>query len=83
MAETDAALHRNWAILIRLLDGRYRRQVQRSALEVAGFQWKYLTEFFISEQGRTFYLVYDCAWTELPEGSVLIVRKGWREEASS
>jgi predicted nucleic acid-binding Zn ribbon protein len=80
MGKVNAALRRNWVLLVRVLDGGYRKQVRRVELEALGFRWNYMTELFVSEGGRTFYLVYDCAWAELSDGEVLILRKGWREQ---
>lgn len=80
MGEINGALRRNWTLLVRVLDGAYRKQVRRAELEALGFRWNYMTELFVGEGGRTFHLVYDCAWAELPDGDVLILRKGWREQ---
>lgn len=80
MGEVNGALRRNWTLLVRVLDGAYRKQVRRAELEALGFRWNYMTELFMGEGGRTFHLVYDCAWAELPDGDVLILRKGWREQ---
>ncbi len=81
MGEVNGALRRNWTLLVQVLDGAYRKQVKRADLEALGFRWKYITEIFVSDSGRTFYLVYDCAWSKLSDEEVLILRKGWREQS--
>lgn len=72
----DEILHRNRSILYEFLgDNRMQIKLSRALLAKKKFHFKYHTHFHINKQGKTYFWVYDYAWMEFSNDSVLIIRK--------
>lgn len=74
--QIDKILHRNRSIMIEIL-GKHRNQIQinRILLEQKNFHFKYHTHTHINKQGKMYYYVYDLAWMEFSNDTILIIRK--------
>jgi hypothetical protein len=72
----DAILHRNRSILLEIMGkNKGQTKVTRILLEKKKFRFKYHTHLHINKQGKTYFHVYDFAWMEFSDDSLLIVRR--------
>lgn len=72
----DKILHRNRSILLEILGkNKMQHKVNRITLEKKKFHFKYHTHSHINKQGKTYYHLYDFAWMEFSDDSILIVRR--------
>jgi hypothetical protein len=73
---TDRILHRNRSILLELLGkDQVEMIVPRLVLDRKKFNFHYYTSTSTEENGTIFFLIYDFAWQEGPEGEVVIRRR--------
>ncbi len=70
--QVNAALRKNRSIL-RQLSPQGKTTVPRQYLELAGFDFRYLTQLYRTQKGNTYHFCYDYGYLLLPEGKVLIV----------
>lgn len=72
----DKIQHRNRSILLEIL-GKNKMQVKvnRITLEKKKFHFKYNTHSHTNKQGKTYFHLYDFAWMEFSDDSILIVRR--------
>lgn len=71
----DAILHRNRSILLEILGKKQqKKKVPRQLLDKKKFNYKYLTHYHINSKNKTVHYVYDHAWIDFSEDSVLIMR---------
>lgn len=68
----NAALRKNRSIL-RQLSPQGKTTIPRQYLELAGFDFRYLTQLYRTQRGNTYHLCYDYGYLLLPEEKVLIV----------
>lgn len=73
--EIDAYLHRNREILATLMGESKKEQFDRIVLERAKFRFDSHTGTYLNKQGKTYHLVYDYAWMEFTDQSILVLRK--------
>ncbi|MEN9386899.1 MAG: hypothetical protein RLZZ185_1640 [Bacteroidota bacterium] len=73
--EIDSYLHRNREILATLMGDSKKEILDRAVLARARFRWEYMTGIYKNKQGKWYHIVYDYAWMEFTDQSVLIVRK--------
>lgn len=73
--EIDGYLHRNREILATLMGESKKEMFDRIVLERAKFRFDYHTGIHLNKEGKTYHLVYDYAWMDFTNQSVLIVRK--------
>ena len=73
--EIDAYLHRNREILSVLMGESKKEMFEKLVLERAKFRFEYHTGTYLNKEGKTYHLVYDFAWMEFSNQSVLVVRK--------
>lgn len=52
-----------------------KEQFEKLVLERAKFRFDYHTGIYLNKEGKTYHLVYDFAWMEFTNQSVLVVRK--------
>jgi len=72
----DKILHRNRSILLEILGkNKMQLKVNRITLEKKKFHFKYHTHSHINKQGKTYFHLYDFAWMEFSDDSILIVRR--------
>jgi hypothetical protein len=74
--EIDTILHRNRSILLELM-GKRKGQVtiERILLQKKKFQFKYHTHQHVNSKGKTYCYLYDFAWMEFSNDTILVVRK--------
>ncbi len=70
--QVNAALRKNRSIL-RHLSPKGKTTVPRQYLELAGFDFHYLTQLYRTKKGNTYYFCYDYGYLLLEEEKVLIV----------
>lgn len=70
--QVNAALRRNRSIL-KQLSPQGKTTLPRQYLELAGFDFRYLTQLYRTQKGNTYHLCYDYGYMLLPEEKVLIV----------
>ena len=70
--QVNAALRKNRSIL-RQLSPQGKTTIPRQYLELAGFDFRYLTQIYHTQRGNTYHLCYDYGFMLLPEEKVLIV----------
>jgi len=70
--QINAILRRNRSIL-KQLSPRGKTTIPRQYLELAGFDFRYLTQVYRTQKGNTYHLCYDYGYLLLPEEKVLIV----------
>ncbi|GGK80079.1 hypothetical protein ACD591_08105 [Rufibacter glacialis] len=70
--QVNTALRKNRSIL-RQLSPKGKTTIPRQYLELAGFDFRYLTQFYRTHRGNTYHLCYDYGYLLLPEEKVLIV----------
>ncbi|SIR46160.1 hypothetical protein [Pontibacter lucknowensis] len=70
--QTNAALRKNRSIL-KQLSPQGKTTLPRQYLELAGFDFRYLTQVYRTQKGNTYHLCYDYGYMLLPEEKVLIV----------
>ncbi len=73
--EIDGYLHRNREILSTLMGESKKEMFEKIVLERAKFRFEYHTGIYLNKEGKTYHLVYDFAWMEFSNQSVLVVRK--------
>lgn len=72
----DEILHRNRSILLEIMGkNRIKIKIKRTVLERKKFRFKYHTHFHINKAGKMYKHVYDFAWMEFSDDTVLIVRR--------
>jgi hypothetical protein len=47
----------------------------RLILQRAGFKFEYLTGIYFNKEGKIYRIIYDFAWMDFSDQSVLVVRK--------
>jgi len=74
--DIDTILHRNRAILLEIM-GKNKSQlkVNRIILEKKKFHFKYHTHMNVNKQGKKYFHLYDFAWMQFSDDSILIVRR--------
>ena len=70
--QVNAALRRNRSIL-KQLSPQGKTTLPRQYLELAGFDFRYLTQIYRTQKGNTYHLCYDYGYMLLSEEKVLIV----------
>jgi hypothetical protein len=70
--QVNTALRRNRSIL-KQLSPQGKTTIPRQYLELAGFDFRYLTQIYRTQKGNTYHLCYDYGYMLLPEEKVLIV----------
>ncbi|PTX18206.1 hypothetical protein C8N40_1065 [Pontibacter mucosus] len=70
--QVNAALRRNRSIL-KQLSPQGKTTLPRQYLELAGFDFRYLTQIYRTQKGNTYHLCYDYGYMLLPDEKVLIV----------
>lgn len=70
--QVNAALRKNRSIL-KQLSPQGKTTIPRQYLELAGFDFRYLTQLYRTKNGNTYCLCYDYGYLLLPEEKVLIV----------
>lgn len=70
--QVNAALRKNRSIL-KQLSPQGKTTIPRQYLELAGFDFRYLTQVYRTQKGNTYHLCYDYGYLLLPEEKVLIV----------
>ncbi len=70
--KVNAALRKNRSIL-KQLSPKGKTTIPRQYLELAGFDFRYLTQLYRTQRGNTYHLCYDYGYLLLPEEKVLIV----------
>jgi len=74
-AEVDALLHRNREVLALLMGDTKKTTFDRLILQRAGFKFEYLTGVYFNKEGKMYRIIYDFAWMDFSDQSVLVVRK--------
>ena len=77
VTETDKILHRNRPILLECI-GKNKKQIRisRTILDKKKFNHSYITGYYINSKEKVYHLIYDFAWMEFSDGSILIIRRG-------
>lgn len=70
--QVNVALRKNRSIL-RQLSPQGKTTLPRQYLELAGFDFRYLTQLYRTQKGNTYHFCYDYGYLLLPEEKVLIV----------
>ncbi|MBB6612365.1 hypothetical protein H7F15_15040 [Pontibacter sp. Tf4] len=70
--QVNAALRKNRSIL-KQLSPQGKTTIPRQYLELAGFDFRYLTQLYRTQKGNTYSLCYDYGYLLLPDEKVLIV----------
>ncbi|MBC5992688.1 hypothetical protein [Pontibacter cellulosilyticus] len=70
--QVNTALRKNRSIL-RQLSPQGKTTVPRQYLELAGFDFRYLTQLYRTQRGNTYHFCYDYGYLLLDEDKVLIV----------
>lgn len=52
-----------------------RLELDRLVLTRTGFKYEYHTGTYLNQEGKTFRILYDYAWIDLTDKTILIVRK--------
>lgn len=74
--EIDTILHRNRSILLEILGKTAgQKKIDKLVLEKKKFNFFYRTHMTVNSAGKTYNYVYDLAWMEFSDNSILIVRK--------
>jgi predicted nucleic acid-binding Zn ribbon protein len=73
--EIDSYLHRNREVLALLMGETKKASFDRLTLQRAGFKFEYHTGVYFNKEGKMYRIVYDFAWMDFSDQSVLIVRK--------
>jgi len=73
--EIDGYLHRNREILAMLVGESKKEMFDRMVLERAKFRFDHHTGTHLNKEGKIYHLVYDYAWMDFTNQSVLVVRK--------
>jgi hypothetical protein len=72
----DIILHRNRSILLEILGkNKVQAKVNRIVLEKKKFLFKYHTHMHVNSKGKTYYHLYDFAYMEFSDDSILIVKR--------
>ena len=74
-AEIDALLHRNREVLALLMGDTKKTTFDRLILQRAGFKFEHLTGIYFNKEGKMYRIIYDFAWMDFSDQSVLVVRK--------
>jgi hypothetical protein len=74
-AEIDGFLHRNREVLALLMGDTKKATFDRLILQRAGFKFEYLTGVYFNKEGKMYRIIYDFAWMDFSDQSVLVVRK--------
>lgn len=74
--EIDKILHRNREILTTIMGPkRMRMKIPRLELERMGFNFKYITSYYVNTSKKTYHYVYEFAWMEFSDQKVMIVKE--------
>lgn len=71
----DALLHHNRIILMTLMGDSKKETFDKMVLTRAKFRFELHTGHYINKEGKTYWLIYDYAWMDFSNQSVLVVRK--------
>jgi len=71
----DRMLHRNRSILLEIM-GKRKTQIKipRDLLDKKKFNYSFLTQFHVNNQGKTVYYIYDFSWMIFSDQEILIKR---------
>ncbi|WP_310993885.1 hypothetical protein [Aequorivita marina] len=74
--EINGYLKRNYTILLEVL-GKNKSQVKiyRNLLVKKGFRFKYHTHFQVNSKNKMYHYIYDLAWMEFSDDTILVIRK--------
>ncbi len=73
--ETESILRKNHKILQNLQLGSKTELVERAYFTRSGFKFDHCTGIFTNAKGEQFFLLYNFAWREMENDSVLVVKK--------
>jgi predicted nucleic acid-binding Zn ribbon protein len=74
--QIDKILHRNREILSTVMGPKRKRiHIARLELERMGFNFNYITGYYINSAKKTYHYVYDFAWMEFSSQKVMLVRE--------
>ena len=73
--EVDLILHRNHLILTTLMGDQEKIQIDRMVLARAKFNFQFFTSIYRNKENKIYYLVYNIAWMEFSNQTILIVRR--------
>jgi len=74
--EIDNILHRNRSILLEIMGkNSVQKKIDKIILEKKKFNFFYKTHQTVNSAGKTYNYVYDFAWMEFSDNSILIVKK--------
>jgi hypothetical protein len=73
--EIDGYLHRNREILFTLMGKAKKEIFDKIILDRTGFRFDYCTGIYINKENKTYFLLYDYAWMQFSDQSILVVRK--------
>ncbi|MXV37768.1 hypothetical protein GO491_03595 [Flavobacteriaceae bacterium Ap0902] len=76
MRNVNNTLRKNRRILISLLEnGEEMKKIPKDILLKKGFDFKYLTEIYTTQKGKSYHYVYDMGYLNLSDDWLLIVQK--------
>jgi hypothetical protein len=71
----DKILHRNRSTLLEVLGkNKVQMQIKREILDAKKFNFNYITNYHINNQGKTVSYVYDFSWMIFSNQEILIKR---------
>ncbi len=71
----DKILHRNRSILLEILGkSKVQMRIKREILEAKKFNYNYITNYHINNQGKTVSYVYDFSWMIFSDQEILVKR---------
>ncbi len=76
MRNINAALRKN-RLLLRQASPEGKTTVRRQVLELAGFDFRYITHLYRTQKGNTYHFCYDYGYLLLLEEKVLLVN--WQQ----
>ena len=74
-ASIDKILHRNRSILLEVFGkNKVQMRIKREILDAKKFNFNYITNYHINNQGKTVSYVYDFSWMIFSDQEILIKR---------
>ena len=72
---TDKILHRNRSILLEIMGKSVlSRKIIRELLDAKKFNWHFITQYHLNNQGKMVHYVYDFSWIIFSDQEILIKR---------
>lgn len=72
----DAILHRNRIILEEIMEYNSSQiKVNKKILEKKGFNFQYITKYYVNSRGKTYHFVYDFSYLIFSDNNVIIYRR--------